>query len=219
MTIHSLLHHDILPLRQEDTAGQALARLAEHNLQHLPVVDGEERLVGLVSEDQLLNALDHEMPMQAALSAAPVYATLEMHPFEAARLLAEHRLSILPVVEEGNHFAGLICRQDLFDLFTRMLSAHASGAVIVLEVNERDYSLGQLAYVVEQNNVKILSISTEPAPNGQVQVTLKLNVQDTSRVRHVLEHHGYHVVGSYSKDNSPEDLLMRVQEFLKYLEL
>ena len=219
MTIETLLNHSFQPLSIDATAGQALARMAEYGVRHLPVVDAEERLAGMVSEDQMLNAFDHEAPVQAALVAAPTFATLQMHPFQVARLMADHHLSLLPVVEEGNHFVGVIQRGDLFDQLTHMFSVNTSGAVLVLAVEERDYSLGQLAHLVEQNDAKVLSAAAGSKGGGVLEVTLKLNVQDTSRVRHILEHHGYRVVAAFSKDNSPEDLLNRVQEFLRYLDL
>lgn len=83
-----------------------------------------------------------------------------------------------------------------------------------------DYSLSRLVYTIEQNDVKILSVASEsPDDQGMVRVTLKLNVNDTARVRHVLEHEGYRVVASFSETDDEEDLKLRVQEFMRYLEV
>ena len=74
---------------------------------------------------------------------------------------------------------------------------------------------------IEQSDVKVLSISTEmPADSdGGVRLTVKLNTRDASRVRHLLEHRGYRVVAAFGEDESDEDLLHRVQEFMRYLEV
>ena len=75
--------------------------------------------------------------------------------------------------------------------------------------------------LIEQNNVKILSTASE-SPNtaeGKIKVTLKLNVNDTARIRHILEHHGYHVVASFSSEEDDDDFRDRLQEFMRYLEV
>jgi hypothetical protein len=50
-------------------------------------------------------------------------------------------------------------------------------------------------------------------------VTVKLNATDTARIRHVLEHHGYRVVASFSELEDDNDLQFRIQEFMRYLEV
>ena len=71
---------------------------------------------------------------------------------------------------------------------------------------------------MEQNGVRILSISTEDDPGaGRVQLTLKLNVTDTSRVRHVLAHYDYRVVAVF--DEAEDDLEGRAAAFLRYLDV
>ena len=52
-----------------------------------------------------------------------------------------------------------------------------------------------------------------------MKLTLKLNVNDTARVRHILEHYGYHVVASFSDDQDDDDFKDRLQEFMRYLEV
>ena len=81
--------------------------------------------------------------------------------------------------------------------------------------------MSKLVYTIEQNGVRILSIASESPDyeGGKIRVTLKLNVKDASRVRHMLEHYGYHVVATFSDDSTDEDLQLRVQEFMRYLEV
>ena len=55
-----------------------------------------------------------------------------------------------------------------------------------------------------------------PADSAHVAV---VHVTDASRVRHMLEHHGYYVVASFGEDEDDEDLLYRIQEFMRYLEV
>jgi predicted site-specific integrase-resolvase len=65
----------------------------------------------------------------------------------------------------------------------------------------------------------VLAVASELPENStdKIRVTLKLNVKDTTRVRHVLEHHGYHVVAAFGEEDGEMEEL--VEEFVRYLEV
>lgn len=225
MTIKDLIAHDIRPLHADDSVEQALGHLLEHNVYHMPVVNADDRLVGCVSEDQLLNAYGPDAPVgslpEVASDSKPVHVFPDTHVFDVTKRLVEHQLSSIAVVEGDGEYIGLVRRQDIFEQFARMLSTQEAGAIIALELDQRDYSLSQLVYTIESNGVKILSIASEPpdTETSMIRVTLKLNTTDTARVRHMMEHYGYHVVASFSEDETDEDLQWRVEEFMRYLEV
>ncbi len=220
MVVQALINRTIAPLRPGDSVEHALGMLMEYRVRHLPVVTLAGELIGLVSEEQLLDAPESGSRVDSLLAEAPVSARQDLHVFEATKTIVDHGLTVLPVATENRTYLGVVKRHDIFDLFARMLSTQESGAILALEVDPADYSLSKLVYSIEQNDVKILSIASEsPNDEGMVRVTLKLNANDTSRIRHVLEHEGYRVVASFSENDDDEDLKMRVQEFMRYLEV
>jgi hypothetical protein len=191
----------------------------EHHLNHLPVIDDEGDLVGVLSEGRLMDASGPDDTVERLLVGRPVSVPPEAHIFDAARTMVEHDLSTIPVADEEGHYYGLIQRHDIFDKFAQMLSTQQAGAILALEVDPRDYALAKLVHLIEQNDGKVLAVASE-APDqstGKIRVTLKLNVRDTSRIRHVLEHNGYHVVASFGEDE--EELEELVEEFVRYLEV
>jgi CBS-domain-containing membrane protein len=222
MKIRDLISTTTSPLRPDDTAEHALGLLMEVRVRHLPVVDSRQRLVGIVSEDRLLDsASGPDAKIETLLGPEPVSAAPDTHLFDVTKTMVEHDLTTLPIADEDGTYIGLVKRHDIFNRFARMLSTQESGAIVALEVDPRDYSLSKLVYTIEQNGVKILSIASEATESeaGKIHVTLKLNVKDATRVRHMLEHYGYHVVATFSDDTTDEDLQLRVQEFMRYLEV
>lgn len=220
MNIQALINHTTPPLRPSDTVEHALGLMMEVRVRHLPIVDVLGNVVGVVSEDQLLDADGPETPINSLLGPRPIVAAPNAHVFDVTKLMVQHDLTTVPVAGEDGHYVGLVRRHDIFEQFARMLSTQESGAILAIEVDPRDYSLSKLVYTIEQSDVKILSIATEApdSAHGQIRITLKLNVSDTSRVRHVLEHHGYHIVAAFSEEDD-EELQFRVQEFMRYLEV
>lgn len=222
MTIQTLISKAAPPLKPSDTAEHALGLLMELRVRHLPVVDDEGSLVGLISEEQLLDAAaGPDAAIATLLGPRPISAGPETHLFDVTKAMVEHDLTTLPIATHGGRYLGLVKRHDIFDRFARMLSTQESGAILALEIDPRDYSLSQLVYAIEQNDVKILSIASEAPdePGGKIHVTLKLNVKDTARVRHMLEHYGYRVVAAFSEEGDDEELQFRIQEFMRYLEV
>ena len=221
MTLDALLDTDVAPLTMSDRIARALGRMADEGVEHLPVIDEERRLVTTVGESQLLDAeaLDPDTDLGRLPSGQPVAVTEETHPFEAARLMVSHDLTTLPVVGEAGAYVGLVRRQRLFNQLAQMLEVGESGAIVEVELGERDYALAQLVHAVEQNGARVLSLSTEPLPGNDVLVTLKLNVGDTARIRAILEHYGYKVAGAFGEAESAEDIQSRVSEFMRYLEV
>lgn len=221
MTIKDLISTDDTPLKPTDTAEHALGLLMETRVRHLPVVNAKGKLVGVVSEDQLLEmASGPEATIDTMLGARPVTAEPETHLFDVTKTMVEHDLTTLPIAESNGKYVGLVKRHDIFNRFAKMLSTQESGAILALEIEPRDYSLAKLVHTIETNDVKVLSIASEPEPSEDtIRVTLKLNVRDAARVKHMLEHYGYHVVAAFGESEDEEDMQLRVQEFMRYLEV
>jgi predicted transcriptional regulator len=206
-------------LEPTDTVETALGLLMEHHINHLPVVDADGDLAGLLSETRLMDADGPDDEVGDLVVGRPVSVPPAAHIFDAARTMVEHDLSTIPVADEDGHYYGLIQRHDIFDKFAQMLSTQQTGAILALEVDPRDYALAKLVHLIEQNEGKVLAVASESPEqaSGKIRVTLKLNVRDTSRIRHVLEHHDYHVVASFGENE--EELEELVEEFVRYLEV
>jgi predicted transcriptional regulator len=219
MKVRDAIHSATPALQASDTVEEALGLLMEHHVRHLPVVDEQGRLAGIISEDRLMDAEGPDSPVDSLLIGRPVSIPPEAHIFDAARTLVEHDLSTIPVADTDGQYLGVLRRHDVFDQFARMLSTRQSGAILALEVDSRDYALAKLIHVIEQNEAKVLAVASELPDNSteDIRVTLKLNVKDTTRIRHVLEHHGYHVVAAFGEEDGELEEL--VEEFVRYLEV
>lgn len=209
------------PLRPSDTIEEALGHILDEACGVLPVVDAVGVLVGVVTESILLEADSPDAEVASVIGGRPISIAPDAHVFEATKLMVQHNLGALPVVDEGGHYLGFARRHDIFERFANMLATQESGAVVAVEIEPRDYSLAKIVHTIEQNDVQIRSIVTEPpdAETGAVRLTLKLNVVDAARVRHMLEHYGYRVAASYGEVEDEEDLRQRIEAFVRYLEV
>ena len=101
-----------------------------------------------------------------------------------------------------------------------MTDAKDPGSLIILELHEKDYSLSQIAQIAESNGARVLSLFLTPHHDStELDVTLKINLQDASAVLQTLERYGYNVRASFTQGNSKKDLKDRYDSLMHYLNI
>jgi acetoin utilization protein AcuB len=205
-------------LKPTDTVADALDWMQEHHLNQLVVADGG-LYMGIVSEDLLLNLPDDQRPIDEVMRLAESIAAHEnQHMLELIALVSEHRLDVLAVLNEAGEFMGTASTTELLRQFARDLGIQENGAILVLALDEHDYSLTEISRLVESNNMKITSSYYTSAAYGMVdhsRLTLKLNRRDITAVVSTLERFGYTIDAAFASvpidsfDRDRLDALMR----------
>ena len=218
MTAKSLIALDIPALSIEQTGRDAFHLLSDYHVQHLPVIN-EGKLVGLLSEEDIFNHKLYEPIGLYDFSLLRGFSVRENeHIFEVMRVMGENRLTVIPVTDDQGKYLGLISQNDLLRFFAHTGSFTEPGAVLLLEMNRRDYSLANIARIVEEENVRILSafVTSTPDPE-EVEVTLKLNRNDLGRVIASLERHEYTVKETFGEIEHADGLRERYDSLMNYL--
>ena len=103
--------------------------------------------------------------------------------------------------------------------FSELAAVKQPGAIIVLDLNTNDYSLSQIAQIVESNDAKILSVYiSSPSDSTKLDVTLKINRNDLSSVIQTFNRYNYTIKASYLDTDMLSNMLDdRYEMFMKYL--
>jgi CBS domain-containing protein len=218
MTAIDLIAYDIPPLTTQQTGRDAFHMLSDFHVKHLPVVD-DKRLIGILSEEEIFNHKIYEPIGEYDFSLMRLHFARDTdHLFEVMRIMGDHRLTIIPVVDSEGNYLGLVAQNDLLRFFANTASFTEHGAVLVLEMPPRDYSLATIARIVEEAGAKILNaFVTSSAGAEWLEVTLKLNRQDLSRVIAALERYQYNIKETYAETDHQEVMRDRYESLLKYL--
>ncbi len=149
------------------------------------------------------------------------YVTSEQHIFEVIGLASRLKLSVVPVLDSKAHFKGVITTSDLIRHMAGISSMDQPGGIIVLDIIERDYSLAQIAQIVESNNVKVLSMYiTSPSDSTKLEVTLKVNTDDLISVIRTFERYNYDVKTWVTSNDSVDEFYSeRLDLLMKYLNM
>lgn len=213
---------DVVPaLRTSDTGIKALNWMEIFRVSHLPIVNNEEFL-GLISESDIY---DYNMAEDAvgshSLSLIRPFVLQNQHLYEVIEIVSRLKLTIIPVLNDKKQYLGVITIHDLVHYFSQLMAVQNPGGIIVLEMNIHDYSLTEIANIVESNDVKILSsyIST-PVDSTKMEVTLKLNTTELAAVIHTFNRYEYNIKATFLEDETLKNMFEeRFDEFLIYLNI
>ena len=217
MVAETLMTDSLVPLRTSDTGEEALSLMNDFYLKHLPIVNNEE-LLGLLSEDDVLNNNVDEAVGSYQLGLHNAYAYTDDHIYEVMRQLAEKNLTVIPVINREQTYMGMITQEDLLNYFARTGSFTEPGSIIVLEMQRRDYTLAELARIVEGENAAVLSsfISSDLS-SSVIHVTLKINKQNIQALLASFERFNYVVRASFNEGEYLQNLQERYDSLMTYL--
>lgn len=220
MLIKALIKDNIPSLKFSDTVKKAMSWMEEFHVTHLPVVD-ENGYAGLLSM-QNLSTLDPNQRISAISTTLfdKSFITEGRHVYEIMKLMYDREISVVPVLSEENKYMGLITLADVVQYFSGTGAVQDPGGIIVLEVNANDYTMSQIAQIIESNDASILSSFTNSIPaQNKIEITLKVNKTDLSRIIAGFERYNYNVKEFYHQNEYVDTLKSRYDSLMNYLNI
>ncbi len=221
MLAATLINPMLPTLKLTDSVSTALDWMNDYHTQQLAVAD-EEMYKGIISEAILLDAPDDTVILADIIRQhQDVFATEDQHVYELLRLVNQFGLTIVPVVGEDGYFVGTILVSELLERFADVLGVQEKGAVLVLKIAERDYSLSEVSRLIETNGTKVISsyyTSTASYENpDEARLTLKLNRTNINPIIATLERFGYDIEEAHANDPVESIDQERLGMLMRYL--
>ena len=215
-----LITYDIPPLVHTDTGEKALIWMDEFKVSHLPVLKNGN-FVGLVSETHILDKMNVSENLDVLFQHLPrPFVFSNAHLFEILSRISEFKISVIPILDEHEQYLGCTSVFELMTSIANTSSMKEKGGILVLEVNEFDYSMAQIGQIVESNDAKILSSTIlSDASSTKLDITLKINQEDLTSIIRTFERYDYVVKASFQNGAGAEDLQWRYDVLMNYLNL
>lgn len=220
MLAKDLITDEIPPLKTSDSGSMAMNWMDEFKVSHLPIVHNEEYL-GLISDTDILDLNITNDPLGThKLSLIRPFVAENQHLYEVIKLISILKLTVLPVLDKNLHYLGLIPLTNLLQQFGALAAINEPGGIIVLEMNIYDYSLTQIAQIIEGNDGKVLSCYvTSPADSTNIEVTVKVNREDVSGILQTFYRYNYNVKASFHQSRFQDDMKNRFDSFMNYINM
>lgn len=220
MLAGDLIQGDIPVLHLSDHVSTALNFFDDYKLNQIPVL-GPKGFLGLIEEESVLDAPvnAHLEDLQNCFSKERILD--EQHLFDALSFFKNGKLSLLPVVDKDDKYLGCIHSGELLQKTCEWLKVNEPGGLIHIEVTIVDYSLAQIAQIVEGNGAKILSSLCLPHTSNpnMMEVLIKINQDELSGIIQTFERYQYKIIASFHKNIYQKGLDDRFDSFIRYLNI
>ena len=221
MIAEELINQMIPPLKMSDPARKAIIWMEELRCNQLPVIR-DNKFQGLISEEIILENDNLEVTIESFdLIAQKCYVSKGQHFFDIIKKAADHDVQLVGVVDSLEEYFGVITVNDTITSFAQTAAVQAPGGLLILSMNANDYSLAEIARLVESNNAKILSssIKEDELNNSKIKLTVKINQTDLTYIIATLERFGYKIIAKYQETGQMDDQKERLDILMKYLDI
>ncbi len=193
--------------------------MAEFYVKHLPVSDGDQ-YAGIVFEDDLLN-LDESVILETISSHfSKVSVHASMHFIEAVQASNDYHLDIIPVVEKNNEFVGAIPAIDLLRQLGKITGASDPGGLMVLEMDQRNFSFAEISKLVETNDAQITQLNTyRDNASESLFATIKINKFEISDIVATFQRYEYQVKYYFGEELYENELKDNYDHLMNYLNI
>lgn len=202
MLVGDRMSKPVLSVSPETPVQDALAQMRKENVSRYPVLNKKGKLVGIVSESDLLNAspsdattlsvweinyLLSKITVERVMSKNVITVEEDSTLEEAARLMADHRIGGLPVMRNDS-VVGIITETDLFRLFLEMMGGRESGIRVSVLIKEQPGMLHRLTKAIDEAGGNIIAVSTFAGESTEDrEVTLKVSQMDVEVLQKALD--------------------------------
>ncbi len=162
MFVSRSMSRKVVTIYKDATVVEAREKLDKHHIRHLPVVEKDDILIGIVTDRDVRSAMPSvhlqsgnlngdgnvlaDIKVKDFMTIAPAVVTLSDTIQDALLLLQEKRVGALPVVDKQGRVKGILSVRDLMRTFIQVLGIGEPGTLVGVVVEEK---VGQLKKVVD----------------------------------------------------------------------
>ena len=209
MYIKDHMTKDPVTVTADTTVSKALDIMASGKFHRLPVVDADGRLIGLVTEGLISDSSGESTTslsiyeLNYLLSRTKVsdimirdVVTVKQNAFleEAAQLLADHRVGVLPVVDDGKHVIGILTDKDVFEALAKIMGYKKAGTRFVIACEDRPGQFVKICELFAKEDANLENLAVYRSKDRGVEVIIKASgVVPTETMTRILRDAGYEV--------------------------
>jgi acetoin utilization protein AcuB len=215
-----LINNNIPRLQLKDTVSKALRLISDFRVTHLPVV-GDDKFLGLISEDDLLDQEETKIPMEL-LQEFFIRASVHdnEHFLNAVTCSNQFDTTVVPVINEENDLVGVITTNDLLKTLGNFAGTNEIGGIIVLEMERSQFAISEISRIVESNDATILHLNTTVhAETGMLTVTLHINKKEIAAIVSTFERYDYDVIYYFGNENFENEIHSNYRHLMNYLDI
>lgn len=212
MFVHYYMTENPVTISADSTVGRAEKLVSEHCFRHLPVVDEQLHLQGIITDRDIRSAWPstilkpeerqkvfervRNQPVKEIMSEAEFFLVQTTTLDDALLLFTTHPVGALPVVDGSNRLVGIFSVNDMMHAYRNLFGLGEKGSMLVAVQDNGEKGLfATLARELEQHNISCTRMVRTPGEQGHAPaaVYLRVNTCKMAQVRKIIEKAGFHL--------------------------
>jgi Mg/Co/Ni transporter MgtE len=185
---------------------------------HFPVVE-EGIFIGSIAADDIETFDSDKKVNEYKYVLEHFFARTDMIWLDVLEVFAKNHTNLAPILDENNKYVGYYEIEDVIKFFHESPFLKEAGAIIVVSKNTVDYSMSQIAQIVESNNGKLLGLFISNSDVNTVEVTIKISVGSLNEIIQTFRRYNYNIISEHNEDNYINSLKERSDYLDKYLNM
>jgi Mg/Co/Ni transporter MgtE len=216
--LSSYINNDFKPFSSEETVAEIQDFFADSTFSHFPVLD-DGVYIGCISAVDAETFEDQKKVTDYKYTLEGFFVRDNSIWLDALEVFARNNATIVPVLDETNKYIGYYEITDVIKFLNETPFLKETGGIIVVEKGINDYSMSQIAQIVESNNGKLLGLFVSEANAEKVQVTIKITLGGLNDIIQTFRRYNYEIISEHHEDNYLNNLKERSEYLDKYLNM
>ena len=216
--IREFINNDFKALRSNHSVSAAQNFFIDYDFSHFPVTENGVYLGSLSSEDADTFDVDKTIA-DYRYTLEPFFVRDTTSWLDVLEIFANNHTNVVPVLNAENRYVGYYEFEDIIKFFHDTPFLKEPGGIIVVEKPVLDYSMSQVAQIVESNNGRILGLFISDATVDTVQITVKISLGAMNDIIQTFRRYNYEIVSEHNEDNYINNLRERSDYLDKYLNI
>lgn len=187
MLVEDIMNPDVITLSPKATIAEALTLLHEHRIRHIPIVDGDMYVIGIVSDRDVRDASpsifhdsSEKKELENEIQTIMSHPVVTVHPLdfveEVAGIFYDEEFACVPVVQ-NNKLVGMVTEKDMLYTLIHVTGTNVQSSHIEVKVPHKPGILPEVASVFGKRKTNITSVLVYPYKNDPNYKVLVFRVQ------------------------------------------
>ncbi len=218
MEITNYITNDFKPIDSQETIAAVRDFLSDFDFSHFPVTE-DGIYIGSISAEDVETFDENKKVADYKYSLETFFIRTDALWLEVLEIFAKNHSNLIAILDEHNKYVGYYELEDIINFLHQTPFIKDQGVVVKVRKGILDYSMSQIAQIVESNNGKILGLFISESDINSVEVTIKISSGAINEIIQTFRRYNYDIISEHHEDSYIANLKERSDYLDKYLNM
>jgi CBS domain containing-hemolysin-like protein len=218
MEITNYITNDFKPIDSKETIASVRDFMSDFDFSHFPITE-DGIYIGSVSTEDIETFDENKKIADFRYSLETFFIRTNALWLEVLEVFAKNHSNLIPILDEHNKYVGYYELEDIINFLHQTPFIKEQGVVVKVRKGISDYSMSQIAQIVESNNGNLLGLFISESDINSIEVTIKISSGAINEIIQTFRRYNYDIISEHHEDSYIANLKERSDYLDKYLNM